>query len=166
MTPFLIIAAPRSRTYWTSRLLGCEHDPSRYWPSMEWGRFFVEGRSGVDTAVMMQFDAVAEQLKREGVRVATLRRAPIEIAESLAKLGIDWRLSETAAARGCDILDDLERRYGLTRFSSEIVTDYGEAELLHHWALGAQLGREKWDQLSKTHLETPHLQRDLQSVAA
>jgi len=154
--PFLIISAPRSRSFWTSTLLRCEHDPSRNWPDMKWGAFFTDGKNGVDTAVM-NFDSVVAGLHSDGVRMATLRRPAQEIAESLVSLGIARHIAEPASVLGCARLDMFEDAYSLPRFSSDACSDYDEASRLFRWCRGERLSREIWRTLSGTHLETPLL---------
>lgn len=85
---FLILALPRSRTFWLSHLLSCAHDPSAAFESKaDIGPFFASA-SAVDTGLTMIWREVANRAPE--LRICTVRRPLKDVVESVkAYAGLD-----------------------------------------------------------------------------
>lgn len=81
---YLVLGLPRSRTFWLSRLLQCEHDllgrcsdVDEFWRTLA-------GGGAVDTTAV----ALAHEAARRGVRMAVVWRPLGEVLESLTALDL------------------------------------------------------------------------------
>jgi hypothetical protein len=91
--PFIVLALPRSRTFWASRFLSygdtdCEHDPARHFASRADAADYLnrDGCAAVDTSLGMIWAELASQL-RPDLRVVVVHRNIADVAASLRRLG-------------------------------------------------------------------------------
>jgi hypothetical protein len=138
MPPFIVLALPRSRTYWLSKFLTygdwfCGHDEIRHCRSLEdCAAFFKQPSVGtVETAL-----APFWRLLRADVRVVTLRRPVADVVASYARGGLVFeaavmtRLIERLERK----LDQIEaRRSGVLSVTyDELGTEAGCARVFEH----------------------------------
>ncbi len=100
MTPFIIYALPRSRTFWLSQFLSvgqyqCHHDQARYLRTIEDARCWLsqDWTGTVETAAVHGW-RVAKHLRHD-LRVAVVRRPVEECMSSLARFVSSDHLPET-----------------------------------------------------------------------
>src|SRR5580700_2793042 len=92
MSPFLVLALPRSRTTWLSRFLtygpwSCSHEQARYIRSLEDARAWLGQpfTGSAETSVARWWRLI--QRVRPDVRVVVVRRPIPEVIASLERLG-------------------------------------------------------------------------------
>ncbi len=112
MTPFIIYALPRSRTFWLSRFLSyndwnCGHDELRHARSMDDVKaWFSQPNTGtVETSAAPWWRLVPAD-----VRTITIRRPVADVVESLARLGFEQNVMLPLMKRLDRKLDQIERR--------------------------------------------------------
>lgn len=157
MSPFVILALPRSRTFWLSRYLSygewtCGHDEIRHLRSMDDVKaWFSQPCTGtVETA-----GASWWRLLPGGVRVVTVRRSVPDVVASLAQHGFDPKVMTRLMTRLDHKLDQVERRVpGVlsVRFES-LETEETCRELFEH-CLPYKHDAVWWDNISRVNLQT------------
>lgn len=80
---FYVLSLPRSRTYWMSQFLGCEHDAYKTWP--DYGRFISSNSPGDSTSCYMH---IKEYINRWSP-VIVIHRPIEEVVISLCNIGIE-----------------------------------------------------------------------------
>jgi hypothetical protein len=168
--PFLILALPRSRTYWLSRFLSygpwsCEHDQLRHLRSWEdlatWWTIPFNG--SVETNGMTFWRLIPPH-----VRVVTIRRPVDEVLESLLHLGLpfDQQILRLGLARMDQKLDQLEaRRPGVLSLQYHCLQSESICRELFEHCLGLEHDSNWWLALAKMNLQT-NLQTTLKYLSA
>lgn len=159
MTPFVIYALPRSRTFWLSRFLSyggweCGHDQLRYMRSMEdvQGWFRQPNTGTVETAGAPWW-RIPTAL---GVRTIVVRRPVPEVLDSIMRLhlGQDASAVERVLRQEDRKLDQIERRVpGVVSVSfDELGTEEGCARIFEA-CLPFQHDPLWWSELSPVNLQ-------------
>src|SRR5580658_544447 len=145
--PYVILALPRSRTYWLSRLLGCEHDPSRFFPHRDHAVGYLnDGHDCIDTALGLAWSSIAPALRRD-LRVAVIHRAVPDVAASLERIGMPPPLEML------HLLADRLLCIPAMHFPyAELATYEGCARLAHHCS-GAILDPFRWEDVAAEPVE-------------
>ncbi len=138
MTPFIIYALPRSRTFWVSRFLSygdwnCGHDELRHARGLEDVRSWLsqECTGTVETAGAPWWRLARRY--RPDLRTIVIRRPVRDVVESLVRLGLDTTI-EPLMVKLDRKLDQIERRVpGVLSISyAELATEAGCARLFEH----------------------------------
>lgn len=149
MTPFLILAMPRSRSYWVSRFLSydgieVEHDPSRFFRGHgDLRDFFIQGRCGVDTALGYIWPT-PEPLP---ARVASLSRPLGDVYNSLR------RLREPFDETRLELLYDILGSVRGAQFTYLGLETEAECRRLFEWALRKPFDRDWWLSMKDQNLQ-------------
>lgn len=116
MTPYLILALPRSRTFWLSRYLSyadrhCGHDESRYMRSIDDIKaFYKQANTGTVETNICQFWRLAVDLV-PNLKVITIRRPVDEVLQSLEAQGFNLNSDLPRRIRYLDSkLNQVEKR--------------------------------------------------------
>ena len=137
MSRFLVLAMPRSRSFWVSRFLSYEgrevaHDPARFFSGL--ADYDICG-DAVDTALGYFWPWRDDP---EGTRVAVLYRSSSEVVESLMERGVPASLPAIRA---------LERRLlalPYPRFTFEGLNEESECSRLFEYCLQRPFDRPRW----------------------
>jgi L-amino acid N-acyltransferase YncA len=165
---FLILALPRSRTFWLSRFLQygewtCGHDEARHVRSMDDVRswFSQSGVGSVETAA-----APFWRLVPSGVRMVVVRRPVNDVVNSLIATGISFNREKlTARMRHLDRkLDQIERAGALSVQFADLVSESACARVFEH-CLGLPHDSAWWARLAPVNLQI-NLASELRYVAA
>ena len=135
MSSFVVFALPRSRTAWAARFLtyggwACGHDEIRHLRSFsDVDSWFSQPKVGtIETGASNWW-----RLLPEDCRIATIRREPEQVLESLARHGFDPALMDKPLARMNAKLDQIEHRLGALRVDyDELALPSGGAKLFQH----------------------------------
>lgn len=164
MTPFLVLALPRSRTSWTSHFLtygpwSCSHEQARYIRSVEDMRaWFSQPFVGsVETAAARWWRLI--QRERPDIRVAIIRRPVYEVVDSLIRLEprigmtFDRQRLLIELERQDRALDQIERRMPcLTVRYADLATE-GACKAVFEHCLQTPLESLWWQTLDPIRIE-------------
>lgn len=160
MAPFIVLALPRSRTYWLSRYLTyggwtCSHDEARY------------VRGADDVAAWLSQDLVGTvetgaapfwrlllQL-RPDARIAVIRRPVGEVIESLLATGIQFDRSalDRSMARLDRKLDQIERIPNVLSVAYADMNQEATCARVFEHCLGMPHDHDWWDRLAPMNLQ-------------
>ena len=158
--PFVVLALPRSRTFWTSRFLSyggwhCGHEECLRLRSLADVRsWLAQPLTGTVETAAAPFWRLLLRL-RPDTRIALIRRPVAEVTESLlAQLPFDPPALMTQMRRLDAKLDQIEQRCpGVLSVSyAELATEAGCAELFEH-CLPFQHDPLWWQRLAGVHLQ-------------
>lgn len=172
MTPFVVLALPRSRTYWLSHYLNygpwqCGHDEIAHVRSLDDVRsWFAQPCTGTCETAAAPF----WRLLPAGVRVVTVRRPVDEVLGSLERTGVafDRELMRRVLGMHDRKLDQVEHRLGARRFEfAELAEERTCASLFEH-CLGIGHDHDWWQRLAAINLQRNfyHMLRYLMAYAA
>ena len=138
MTPFVVLALPRSRTAWLARYLTygdwqCGHEQLRYCRSFDDVRsWLAQPNTGTAETAAAPF----WRLIPPETRIVTVRRPPAEVLASLAALGLTFDPADMATLlRRADAkLDQIEARWPgvLSVRYADLATEAGCAAVFEH----------------------------------
>jgi len=162
MAPFLVLALPRSRTYWLSRYLSyrdwqCGHDELRHVRSLEDVRsWLAQPNTGTVETSGAAFWRMIPTFAPDA-RIVTIRRPVVEVLDSMART--ELRKFNPVVMRRAMIqldrkLDQLEYRLaGVLRVDySELATEAGCAKVFEH-CLPYEHDHVWWAQLAPRNLQ-------------
>jgi len=160
VTPFVVLALPRSRTAWLSRFLSygdwfCGHDELRHMRQLDDARsWLAQPATGtVETAVAPYWRLLRHL--RPDVRLVTIRRDPEEAAESAVRCGLAADLDATVGAmRRLDRkLGQIERRAGARSFRfDDLAREEVCADLFEH-LLPYRHDSKRWAALDRENVQ-------------
>lgn len=151
MTPFVVLAMPRSMTFWLSCFLSyngrrVDHDASRFFTCRaDIGRYFLRGGSMTDTALGAIWHDVCDAMP-SGLRVAVVHRHPDQVNDSLDRCGlhpVPW-LHDYAAR--LDRIDGQHYEFGTLTREPYISS-------LFEYCLGVPFDQRWWRQLRNINLQ-------------
>jgi hypothetical protein len=160
MTPFIVYALPRSRTFWISRFLTygeaiCGHEQIRY----------VRGLDDVKSLLGMPCYGSAEtaaapfwrliQAIRPDIKTIVIRRPVAEVVESLIATGVAFdRALLMKQMRALDAkLDQIEQRVpGVMSIAYDDLNDEAVCARLFEYCTGQKHGHEHWAALASQNL--------------
>lgn len=166
MTPFVVFALPRTRSFWLSRFLSygdvvCGHDELRHCRSLADVRsWLAQPLAGSVETSAAPFWRLLERVCSEA-RVVTLRRPVAAVVASLARAGLvfDERVMRVLMWRIERKLDQIERRLpGVLRTTyDELGTEEGCARVFQH-CLGLPHDHAWWQAVAPLNLQesVPH----------
>lgn len=146
-TPFLLFALPRSRTFWTSTLLCCNHDSLVECDSLDDFAELLTVHGTVETGAVQGWHAI--RAKCPEVRFGILHRPVEQILSSLRRLGTTF--DELELRRQYGLLGNLAST-GVPVWQAEALSIPAHAKSLSDWALGGWNG-ERYNQLVNTNLQ-------------
>ena len=105
MTPTLVIGLPRSRTFWTARWLGADHDVSIYHDLPSLDRMFgTPGYCAVDTVLGSVWRGAVERWP--SLRLIVVRRPVDDVVASFARAGVSGPAFEAMLRGYAPAFDD------------------------------------------------------------
>lgn len=164
--PFLIMAMPRSRSFWTSRFLGTEtqpvdHDAACRFRSTEDMKDYFSTRCPigvVDTSLGFIWKKVLESCPQ--VRIAVLRRPVVECLASVKRVGLDAPHVERALTELSRRLDSLELEMAVPSFTfRDLSTERGCERLwrfCHYGNAAKPFDHQRWLDMRDQILEADH----------
>jgi hypothetical protein len=150
--PFVILALPRSRTYWLSRFLSynqefCTHDLAIDCASIiEFEAKLTQRRGTVETGAAFAWPLLARQ-----ARVIVVRRSVGPVQASLKKLGLEIPLKEIQT-RARD-LDNCSERTGIMTIRYDGLKNEAVCAWLFETCLGIVFDRGWWLAMSQTNIQ-------------
>lgn len=148
--PFVVFALPRSRTFWLSKVLSvspwdCGHEQIRYLRGLEDIKSWLASpyTGTVETAGASWWRTLRDL--RPDARVATIRRAPGQVLDSLLRTGLPFNpeILYQQLLRQDTKLDQLESRWpGIMRMDWEALSNPDALEELVEHLCGYQPQRE------------------------
>ncbi len=160
MTPFLILALPRSRTAWLSRFLSygdwaCGHEELRHCRSLDDIKaWFSQPFTGTIETAATPFWRLLDTLA-PGVRIITIRRPVKEVISSLKNtgLGFDDRIGKVIHYLDSK-LDQIEARVqGVKSVRFSELDDEASCAALFEHALGIAHNHEHWRRLAGQNIQ-------------
>lgn len=162
MTPFVIFALPRSRTYWLSHFLSyqgwiCGHDEARHVRSVDDVRSWLAmpAAGTVETAASPFWRLLLQE--RPDARVVVVRRPVAEVIDSLSRVGVvfDLDILTRNMIRLDRKLDIIERRFpGALSVRYEDLTLEATCKTVFEHCLPFQHNHDRWKQLAALNLQT------------
>lgn len=155
MTPFVVFSLPRSRSFWLSKLLGCRHDPSRFFAhDADIQSFFAGERGAVDTA--MALIALKVQTLVPTLRMVTIRRPVEECFNSVLRLPVKIVDADRLRLRlyEIDLALDLAEHMGARSFLAEELDDFEACAELYRHCRGEPLHPSRWKLFASKNLQT------------
>lgn len=156
---FVVLALPRSRTYWLSRLLSfnrnCHHETAIFWRSIdEVKTFFCGGTGSVETGVSPGWRLLRHHIPN--LRMAVVRRPTEDCVQSTLRipgLVYDEALLRKNYERMARALDEVSRQPNvLTVTYAQLATEEGCATLFEH-CLGEPMPYWWWRSLRDENLQ-------------
>lgn len=173
MFPFVVLALPRSRTFWLSRLLSyggrrVDHDPSRFFRGRDdvAAYFRRPGAAAADTALGRIWSDVAPSLPRE-LRVVVVHRKPEDVADSLIlRCGVRTARAQLVCTQGA-VLSRL-RAIGGLHVSFAALAEERTCARVFEYCLGCAFDRAWWSGLKDQNLQCDRAQyvRDAETNVA
>ena len=160
MTPFLILAMPRSRSFWVAKFLSyaglhVEHDPSRFFRDRsDVRRFFDEGRCAVDTGLGYIWPLASPANAHVGV----LDRPVDQVMSSCRRIG------EPFDEARLDILSGRLARLRRPYFWFDGLREEAECRRLFEWATRKPFDRDWWMAMKDRHLECDRRQYRIDAI--
>ncbi len=158
---FLVLALPRSRTFWLSQFLShggwqCGHDQLRYCRSFDDVRsWLAQPRTGTVETVGAPFWRLIPRLAPD-VRLVTIRRPVVEVVDSWARTGLRFDVTKmTKVMQQVDRkLDQLEYRLaGVQRFDYDELAEESVCARLFEHCLQLPHDHGWWRHLSAMNLQ-------------
>ena len=160
MSKFLVLALPRSRTFWLSRFLSygdhtCGHEEARHLRSLDDVKSWLslERVGSAETAVAPFWRSIPTD-----TRVVTVRRDPAEVVQSLLRAapGLDRTALERLVRRLDAKLDQIEARRPdvLSVQFDELATEAG-ARSVFEFCLPYRWDAGWWEAMADVNLQTP-----------
>lgn len=154
MRPYLVLSLPRSRSFWLSRLLGCAHDPSRFFKTAaDIGGYFQTHDGAVDTGMALIMGKTLKVVPN--LRVITIRRSVDDCLKSILNLPFiisdyDKLCDRLVAIDEC--LDELES-WGANSIQFDDLNDYTICDDLVSRCTGLGLNRVQFDDMRAVNLQ-------------
>lgn len=161
VTPFVIYALPRSKTFWISRWLSyggweCGHDEIRHLRSIDDARsWFAQPYIGTVETAAAPWWRLADKIA-PGIRTVVIRRPAVEVVESLMRLlPFDRASLAKNIAHLNRKLDQIEARVpgALSVRFDELMSEAGCARIFEH-CLPYRHDSRWWDLMASLNLQT------------
>lgn len=152
---FLVLSLPRSRSAWCKHFLSYAgeqvgHDLATQCDSVaEFRRRFSAMSGSCETGAVLGWRLIREELL--GVRLAVIRRDPVEVWQSLMKFGVDADLDDLV--RKWVLLDVVSALPGVVTLQYRELSDPMSCKLLFEYCLDLPFDWKWWEQLHQTRIE-------------
>lgn len=171
---YLILSLPRSRTKWLSEFLSyrdwtCGHDELQYVRQLEdIQSWFDQPNTGTIETAAGPFWRLALSMK-PGLKLVTIRRDPVEVAESAIKAGLGNKLDDMISLfKYLDHkLGQIERRTGCRSYRYEDLASEETCKDLFEYVLPYKHDHDRWSLLDKKNIQVnvPELLRYVAAYA-